>query len=107
MGLNLMDYSLLVGIHDMDKAEDELEDSVEEENGAIEEDEDSTGSAGGGAMPTPPDSPMGYTPAPFTGEIDNKLEPFAITCIESKSGLSPLFVFPFALRPKKVIVCFL
>ena len=46
-----MDYSLLVGIHDIDKAEQELNDSLESEENGVDEDDDSTGSGGavGGA----------------------------------------------------------
>lgn len=88
--LNLMDYSLLVGLHDLDLAELELNDSYEEEeeNGAVEEDEDSGGSLPGslpnqGNMPTPPDSPIcPIMEMPFTGDIDPMFEPFAIKCSE-------------------------
>ena len=77
-----MDYSLLVGIHDLDRAEQELNDTMEDENGVEEEDEDSTGSGGGGGypnVPTPPDSPQCLNmPPPFLGVIDPKLELFAV-----------------------------
>ncbi len=90
--LNLMDYSLLVGIHDCDKVEEPNESfDCEEENG-VEEDEDSTGSAGigadgnmAGAVPTPPDSPSCPPDTPrFTGEIDQTLEMFAVKSNEGK-----------------------
>jgi 1-phosphatidylinositol-5-phosphate 4-kinase len=86
--LNLMDYSLLVGIHDVEQAAEEQDDSLEndDENG-VEEDEDSAGSLGasGGAanvsasVPTPPDSPSCPPDTPrFTGDIDPDLELFAL-----------------------------
>ncbi|XP_014262552.1 phosphatidylinositol 5-phosphate 4-kinase type-2 alpha [Cimex lectularius] len=56
--LNLMDYSLLLGIHDCSRGESEgydIED-VEGGGGGGEEDEDSEG--GGGWCGTPPDSPL-------------------------------------------------
>ena len=77
--LNLMDYSLLVGIHDIDKAREELEESLEEENG-FDEDEDSAPEAGTPGGLTPPDSPVCVTQAPFAGQIDPSLEMFAVKC---------------------------
>jgi len=56
--LNIMDYSLLLGIHDMNRAdEDEEQDYFEEDE--EDEDYDSGGSGGhaGGSALTPPDSP--------------------------------------------------
>ena len=83
-----MDYSLLVGIHDCNRSDEqaELNDSTEGEENGVEEDEDSTGSLGasGGAnmaaaVPTPPDSPMCPPEHPrFTGIIDPSLEMFAV-----------------------------
>ncbi|XP_054716589.1 phosphatidylinositol 5-phosphate 4-kinase type-2 alpha-like [Uloborus diversus] len=66
--MNLMDYSVCLGIHDCERVElDALEkEKVEQssdaegsggENGPGSEDEDSAGSGIGGAVPTPPDSP--------------------------------------------------
>lgn len=82
-----MDYSLLVGIHDMDKAEDEMNESVESEENGVEEDEDSGGSLGQlGGNQTPPDSPLCPVPPTtplFTGDIDPDYEPFAV---KSSSG---------------------
>ena len=89
--LHLMDYSLLVGIHDCDQAEteqqnDSFENDEDEEGGAGEE-EDSPGSggdagAGGGGLasnPTPPDSPLvNFSPPMFSGELDPSMEFFAI-----------------------------
>lgn len=89
-----MDYSLLVGIHDVERAEQELNESYEEEeNGAVDEDEDSGGSVGASGnqggnqanMPTPPDSPScPPIDIPFTGEFDPMYEPFAIKCSEGE-----------------------
>ena len=62
-----MDYSLLIGIHDVDRAaeEEELTESLtttaNNENGLDDEgDSDSPGGAarGGANIPTPPDSPI-------------------------------------------------
>lgn len=82
--LHLMDYSLIVGIHDCDRAEMETaemaqrardmeENSSEEENGL---DEDINGVGG---VPTPPDSPQPQH-QPFNGEIDPNIERFGIKC---------------------------
>lgn len=85
-----MDYSLLVGIHDMDRAEQELNDSVEsEENGYEddEEEEDGAGNVNAGSVPTPPDSPMNppfLSQPSFTGEIDPNIERYAIKSSESE-----------------------
>ena len=84
--LHLMDYSLIVGIHDCDRADMESaemnqrvketdEDSNEEENGV---DEDINGLGG---VPTPPDSPQPIH-QPFTGEIDPNIERYGIRCSE-------------------------
>ena len=83
-----MDYSLLIGIHDIDRAEQELNDSVESEENGVEEDEDSTGSGGaGGGIPTPPDSPLcPNAPPAFTGDIDPSFEIFALKCSDGAHG---------------------
>ncbi|KAH7963422.1 hypothetical protein HPB52_021141 [Rhipicephalus sanguineus] len=72
--MNVMDYSLCLGIHDVERAEQEalererVEALMEEaDNGTggsdalpqSEEDEDSAGSGLADAVPTPPDSPGG------------------------------------------------
>lgn len=86
-----MDYSLLVGIHDRDKADQEvLEKPVEEadENGFTESEEDCCGGEPGcgpgecmDGVPTPPDSPMARLNAPdFSGEFDDSFERFAMKC---------------------------
>lgn len=71
--MNLMDYSVCLGIHDSERSELEKEKEGKEkekvtsdgegsgENGPDDEDdEDSAGSGVGGAGPTPPDSPQAY-----------------------------------------------
>ena len=99
--MNLMDYSLLVGIHDTDQAaadeaaaaenqaDNQSDNSDEALNGvAGEGDEESAplGGASGGIPPgTPPDSPMYAMPQPsFEGELDSQLEQFAFKCDDSK-----------------------
>ncbi|XP_046567409.1 phosphatidylinositol 5-phosphate 4-kinase type-2 alpha-like, partial [Haliotis rubra] len=88
--LHLMDYSLIVGIHDPEKGDSDQTDlpapddgeegaDEEEENGLEEEMTD-----GYGAVPTPPDSPQPATPTPFTGELDSKLEQYAIKSSENQ-----------------------
>ena len=91
-----MDYSLLVGIHDCERAaeEEQLNETAEnEEENGVEEDEDSGGSLGAsggaanlaGGVPTPPDSPSCLPDTPkFTGEIDPTFEMFAIKSEEGK-----------------------
>jgi len=61
--LQLMDYSLLLGLHDVERHERERQDEAAPEDEVLEEEDDSCGSgcAPGGAaasVPTPPDSPQ-------------------------------------------------
>ena len=84
-----MDYSLIVGICDLDQPQAETVDAApaaaanggedEEDGGDTEEngfDEDMADACG--AVPTPPDSPQPNSALPFTGELDEQLEKYAI-----------------------------
>lgn len=83
-----MDYSLIVGIHDIEKAEEEAKEcppSVEE-NGEEEEVEEEVDDVDQlpDDIPTPPDSPSPYVTNPFSGEMDPILEKYAIKSSEGK-----------------------
>ena len=84
--LNLMDYSLLVGIHDFDRPDPQVNDPFDsEENGVDDEDPEENVNSGAAAGPTPPDSPMGnYERQMSADEFDPKLEAFAVKCGERK-----------------------
>uniref|UniRef100_A0A8C9T904 Phosphatidylinositol 5-phosphate 4-kinase type-2 alpha n=1 Tax=Scleropages formosus TaxID=113540 RepID=A0A8C9T904_SCLFO len=72
--LKLMDYSLLVGIHDVERAEQE---EVESEDNEGEEE----GESDGGAVGTPPDSPsntLDSTRPLGPGEFDPTIDVYAI-----------------------------
>lgn len=92
--LNLMDYSFLLGIHDRDRAEEELNESLENEENGCEEEEVPEGavpmergdrpvlmSSQSGA--TPPDSPQFGNMPDFCGEMDPELEFFGFKCSEA------------------------
>ena len=102
--MNLMDYSLLVGIHDVDMAEEEEavaaaarddEEDGAEENGVGADDEGGDEDVmGTGNVPpgTPPDSPVAILIAPvFDGDFDNTLEQFAYKCSDRKYILVTFF----------------
>jgi len=100
-GLNLMDYSLLVGIHNCDAASDHYQQQQQQQldlgdcqtssdvvhsggtGGATvssSDELDSSGSAG-----TPPESPLTLRrqrTISFTAELDSCLELFALKCTE-------------------------
>jgi len=83
-----MDYSLLVGIHDVERAEQE---EVEcEENEGEEEGE----SDGAHPIGTPPDSPgntLNSSPPLAPGEFDPNIDVYAIKCHESKLSVIDSF----------------
>lgn len=75
-----MDYSLLVGIHDVERAEQE---EVESEDNEAEEE----GESDGGGIGTPPDSPsntLDSTKPLSPGEFDPTIDVYAIKSNESK-----------------------
>ncbi|XP_076461654.1 phosphatidylinositol 5-phosphate 4-kinase type-2 alpha-like [Babylonia areolata] len=101
-GLHLMDYSLIVGIHDVNAEEkptsffpeacDTLQE-VEEEVETVEEEAGEEGEEGeekgveenGEGPPTPPDSPHPVTPfTPYTGSLDEDLERFAVPSLTAE-----------------------
>lgn len=78
--LKLMDYSLLVGIHDVERAEQE---DVESEDNEAEEE----GESDGGGIGTPPDSPsntLDSTKPLSPGEFDPAIDVYAIKSNESE-----------------------
>lgn len=85
-----MDYSLIVGIHDCERGEQEAAEGdqqgeVEEEYSDTENGLDENNETEAVKMvPTPPDSPQPNFFSPFTGEIDPDLERYGIKCSESK-----------------------
>jgi len=95
--MNLMDYSLLVGIHDQDRAEQELSDSSEGEGNGRTEDEESDGSSDApevarvrfDTIPICQDSAINNAPK-FFGELDPHLEVFAYKCHED-SGRKEIY----------------
>uniref|UniRef100_A0A8I5N920 Phosphatidylinositol 5-phosphate 4-kinase type-2 alpha n=1 Tax=Papio anubis TaxID=9555 RepID=A0A8I5N920_PAPAN len=81
--LKLMDYSLLVGIHDVERAEQE-EVECEENDGEEEGESDGTHPVG-----TPPDSPgntLNSSPPLAPGEFDPNIDVYGIKCHESWRG---------------------
>lgn len=77
--LKLMDYSLLVGIHDVERAEQE---EVESEDNEPEEE----GESDGGGIGTPPDSPsntLDSTKPLSPGEFDPTIDVYAIKSNDS------------------------
>ena len=99
-----MDYSLIVGIHDMtdedtnsrnsfpmpaDEEEDDDDaaapcpDETPEDN--HDEEKNGVGEDGEGDPPSPPDSPQPITPMPpFSGDLDPELERFGVRSVEGK-----------------------
>lgn len=78
--MKLMDYSLLVGIHDVERAEQE---EVESEDNDGEDE----GESDGGAVGTPPDSPsntLDSTKPLGPGEFDPTIDVYAIKSHDSK-----------------------
>uniref|UniRef100_A0A4W6FQA2 Phosphatidylinositol 5-phosphate 4-kinase type-2 alpha n=1 Tax=Lates calcarifer TaxID=8187 RepID=A0A4W6FQA2_LATCA len=77
--LKLMDYSLLVGIHDVERSEQE---EVESEDNEAEEE----GESDGGGIGTPPDSPsntLDSTKPLSPGEFDPAIDVYAIKSNDS------------------------
>lgn len=97
--LNLMDYSLVVGIHDRDAEDSEPVILSSDNDLDDEEDEDNPASAaaiGGGERvdPTPPDSPQPQVAQCGINniELDPLLEPFGIKCSETSNRHEIYFI---------------
>jgi len=90
MRLNLMDYSILLGVHDIIRAEEEGQNLTESEEDIEEEDEECSG------VPTPPDSPLtaARDRAASNGAINPDVEIYAI---ESNEGSSRREIYFMAL----------
>lgn len=110
-GLHIMDYSLIVGIHDLTVEDKQQRNSFPMPADEEEEEEEGGGSGGdeileeGGEeeengvdeadpeerFPTPPDSPQPITPMPlFSGELDVELERFGV-CSAEETGKSEIY----------------
>lgn len=79
-----MDYSLLVGIHDVERAEQE---EVESEDNEAEEE----GESDGGGIGTPPDSPsntLDSTKPLSPGEFDPTIDVYAIKSNDGERHLA-------------------
>jgi 1-phosphatidylinositol-5-phosphate 4-kinase len=90
-----MDYSLLLGLHDCTRAEEERNLDQDEGDAGLDDDEDSSGSGverwgrgeGAGGITTPPDSPRTLVreASMHDGCIIPELDIYAIPSLESKS----------------------
>ena len=90
-----MDYSLIVGIHDLERQEQDLPDApplvddpddVSEDENGVDQDEVMVDA---GFAPTPPDSPQPIPIPIFSGEIDTNLEKFGIKSSPGKGISGP------------------
>jgi len=95
-----MDYSLLLGVHDCERAEEER--AAGQEEADLEEDEDSSGSGveqrwGGAGITTPPDSPRTLVreASLHDGCIIPELDIYAIPSSDGKNILFLAFSFYF------------
>ncbi|XP_059140450.1 phosphatidylinositol 5-phosphate 4-kinase type-2 alpha-like [Physella acuta] len=106
--LHLMDYSLIVGIHDRDQ-EDESGINFAMPSGADEEEQEEDDVEAGGSIagggdqgeyeddpdgaPSPPDSPQPVTPMPqFLGELDPDLERYGVLSSEESGKREVYFM---------------
>ncbi|XP_002732674.1 phosphatidylinositol 5-phosphate 4-kinase type-2 alpha-like [Saccoglossus kowalevskii] len=85
--LKLMDYSLLVGIHDIEKAEQEYQEEMEVESNGVGDSGDQDDDSGSNTAFTPPDSPQPASATMSTfqqqlpvlpGQFDSETDIFAI-----------------------------
>ena len=98
--LNLMDYSLLLGIHDCDRADPlPTQDPFDSEENGVDDDEEEenlNNAAATAAGPTPPDSPMAPVERPvFVGELDPRLEAFATRSSDRKRPMYHCLPFTY------------
>ncbi|XP_021096142.1 phosphatidylinositol 5-phosphate 4-kinase type-2 alpha isoform X3 [Heterocephalus glaber] len=80
--LKLMDYSLLVGIHEVERAEQE-EGECEETEGAAEEEGESDGAHPAGTPPDSPGNTLNSSPPLAPGEFDPSIDVYGIKCHEN------------------------
>ena len=104
--LNIIGYSLLVGIHDMDRA---LEDALDQQADEEDEDEEYDSAGSGGMALTPPESPNSrrkvspsMLSSPAASRIDPNLDIYAIPSRAASGAGGPVLGHPGAAGPKHI-----
>lgn len=82
--LKLMDYSLLVGIHDVERGEQEQPEEESEDNDAGEEEGTESDGAATGSPPDSPSNTLDINRPLGPGEFDPTIDVYAIKSHESE-----------------------
>lgn len=106
-----MDYSLIVGIHDCERAEQDVVYFATAENNTMEDNDSENGLEddecfGPGGVPTPPDSPQPAPYMPFSGELDSEMERYGFKSSPGKMTLvQQHFYAPPCKWPEHIVSC--
>ncbi|KAK2705673.1 phosphatidylinositol 5-phosphate 4-kinase type-2 alpha-like [Artemia franciscana] len=96
MNLQLMDYSLLLGVHDCERYANDLREGLVTEDSPFTDEDDSCGSGGetgkGGLGPTPPESPVAPRRRYKSGQIDPDFDIYAISSLDAQAKKEVYFL---------------